>query len=98
MGMRLAGTKIGEAEANRLVIEFVSNFEYEWLVGAPKRQAAVVERVRARFGDEWNVDFVVNKNGVPPAIAEPEAVELPVEGEPLHKLATEILGHNGNSK
>jgi DNA polymerase III gamma/tau subunit len=95
MGLRLAETRVGSADDAVLIVEFTNNIEYEWVANAPKRKAGVADHVRAVFGPEWKVEFIVNKNGARPVIAEPEAVELPVEGEPLHKLATEILGQNG---
>jgi hypothetical protein len=98
MGLRLSQTRVGNVDGTAIVVEFANMMEFEWVANVPKRKAGVVEHVKTVFGDEWTVDFVLNKNGAAPLITEPEAVELPVEGEPLHKLASEILGQNGNSK
>ncbi|HVT12897.1 MAG TPA: DNA polymerase III subunit gamma/tau [Fimbriimonadaceae bacterium] len=98
MGLRLTGTRVGQISGTHLTIEFASNLEHDWMTSVPKRQAGLLDMVRQVFGEEWTVDLVVNKAGHTPMIVEPEAVELPVEGEPLYKLASEILGHNGNSK
>jgi hypothetical protein len=98
MGFRLAGTKVRQTDDSVLVVEFGSNFECEWVTGSPKRQAGILEKIHAHFGNDWTAQFVVGSNGSSPTLAEPEAVELPVEGEPLYKLASEILGQNGNSK
>jgi DNA polymerase-3 subunit gamma/tau len=98
MGMRLSGTQLGPVEGTVLVVEFATNVEYEWVANVPKRVAGVLDIVRRHFGPDWKLELVVNKNGAKATHAEPEAVELPVEGEPLHKLASEILGQNGNSK
>jgi DNA polymerase-3 subunit gamma/tau len=101
MGMRLSSAKLAAAEGGELTIEFQRETELNWIVADEKsrdKQKAILEVVRTHFGDETVIRYVLNKNGDPTAIAEPEAVELPVEGEPLHKLASDILGQNGNSK
>lgn len=63
-----------------------------WFDDNAKRRAHITQVVQKVAGKPWTIKFEVNKNGTQAAKPEPEAVELPVEGEPLHKLASEILG------
>jgi DNA polymerase-3 subunit gamma/tau len=101
MGMRMASARLAGFADGVATIEFVRQSEYEWIVegqNSRDKQRMILETVQKHFGSGSTVEYTLNKNGSTPAIAEPEAVELPVEGEPLYKLASEILGQNGNSK
>ena len=89
MAMRLEASK-GRIDGTVLVVEFERQLDHVWVVDVPKRQAAILEQVRAHAGQEWTVQFVVvakvNEH------TESEAVELPAEGERLEQLARGILG------
>ncbi|HWA82799.1 MAG TPA: hypothetical protein VG820_05175, partial [Fimbriimonadaceae bacterium] len=98
IAIRLSDTTVIGLEEGVLRIGVKRQTDQLWLTEKPQRQAHVVQLVNKHSGQQWSVQFEVDKNGPRPMIAEPEAVELPVEGEPLYKLASEILGHNGNSK
>jgi DNA polymerase-3 subunit gamma/tau len=89
MEMRLEATK-GRPDGMILIIEFEREIDHVWVVDVPKRQAAILEQVRAHAGQDWSVQFVVAAK-----VDEhrgPEAVELPAEGERLEQLARGILG------
>lgn len=101
MGMRMASSRVADQADGVITIEFVRQSEYDWVVegqNSREKQRTILQTVQKHFGPGVTVQYSLNKNGAKPSIAEPEAVELPVEGEPLYKLASEILGQNGNSK
>lgn len=101
MGMKMEDARVASFENSVLTIEFKRQTDYEWMVEGKdtrKKQMAILDLARAHFGGDTSVTYTHNKNGAGTSMAEPEAVELPVEGEPLHRLASEILGQNGNSK
>lgn len=102
-----AGTPISNRLSDAHVVSFENSVlrvgmkrqtDHIWLTEKSQRQSHIVQLIHKHAGEPWAVEFVVDKNGSAPMSIEPEAVELPVEGEPLHKLASEILGQNGNSK
>ncbi|HTQ09636.1 MAG TPA: DNA polymerase III subunit gamma/tau [Fimbriimonadaceae bacterium] len=95
---RLSEAHVVSFEAEVLTIGMKRQTDHIWLTEKPQRQSHIIQLVQKHAGKTWKVEFVVDKNGATPVIAEPEAVELPLEGEPLYKLANEILGQNGNSK
>jgi DNA polymerase-3 subunit gamma/tau len=89
MAMKLEATQ-GRYEGTVLIIEFERSIDHDWVVDVPKRQAAVLEQVRAHGGEQWTVQFAIAAKGE--AVRESEAVELPAEGERLEQLARGILG------
>lgn len=89
MGMRLEATKSRE-EGTVLFVEFEREIDRVWVVDVPKRQAAILEQVRAQAGPDWSVQFTVGVKAEEPVGS--EAVELPAEGERLEQLARGILG------
>lgn len=89
MAMRLEASK-GRIDGTVLFVEFERQLDHVWVVDVPKRQAAILEQVRAHAGQDWTVQFVVVAKVS--EHAESEAVELPAEGERLEQLARGILG------
>lgn len=91
LGMRLAFSRLDGIEGNRARIELPTKGEFEWITegkGSREKQAKILELVRAQFGPEVEVEFTY-KNGAGHATPEPEAVELPMDGEALYKAAAE---------
>jgi DNA polymerase III subunit gamma/tau len=89
MAMKLDGTS-SRTQGKVLVVEFHREFEHDWVVESPKRQAAILEQVRAVAGADWTVEYIVSAKSE--VSVQPEAVELPVEGDRLEQLAKDILG------
>lgn len=91
LGMRLAFSRLEGIEGKVATIELPTKGEYEWITegkGSREKQAKILELVRAQFGPEVEVEFTF-KNGAGHAAPEPEAVELPMDGEALYKAAAE---------
>jgi len=100
LGMRMASTN-ASLESEVLTIEFIRQNEYDWIVeGKDNRlkQNMVLDTVRSHYGAAVRVVYSINKAGGEPIKLEPEAVELPLEGEPLYRVVGEVFGQNGNSK
>lgn len=90
LAMKLEASK-GNAEGTVLFVEFEREFEHDWVMDNPKKQAAILEQLRALAGPDWDLRFsVAQKKTTNPS--EPEAVELPAEGQRLEQLAKDILG------
>lgn len=92
MAARLSDTKVGSVDGRRIYIEFSRRVEYEWVTDSPRRSAAIVEALKQRLGEEWEVELGVGK--APAAPVEPQAVELPLEGQKLAETVREIFGTN----
>ncbi len=90
MAARLADTKVFSLGENHAVIEFTRTLDHLWVSESPKRVAAVVDSLKSRLGDTWNIELRAEKreNAVP----ETQAVELPLEGQKLADRVREIFG------
>ena len=89
MALKLSSTAVRE-EGKVLIIEFQRAMEHGWF-DSPKKTSVVLDQVRTVYGPDWTVEYVVSAKGEE-ASHQPEAVELPVEGERLEQLAKDILG------
>jgi len=89
MAMKLSSTA-AHTKGTTLVVVFEREFEMAWVTETPKRQAAILEQVRAHAGAEWMVEYTVGAKGDSHLSA--EAVELPAEGARLEQMAKDILG------
>jgi DNA polymerase III subunit gamma/tau len=101
MGLRLSSTREASFEGDVLTVEFERQTELLWVTEGKdfrSKQSKILEYARTHYGPSVEIVYRLKENGGAPTIAEPEAVELPVEGEPLHKLAQDVFGQNGNSK
>ena len=87
--MKLMSTR-AKPNGKVLVIEFERNIDHVWF-DSPKKTAVVLEQVRAHYGADWTVEMVVMAK-VDGDAPQPEAVELPAEGDRLEQLAKNILG------
>lgn len=92
MAARLSDTRVGSVDGRRVYIEFERRVEYEWVAESPKRAAAIVDALKQRLGQDWEVELGVGK--APAARVEPQAVELPLEGQKLAETVREIFGAN----
>lgn len=90
MVMRLTDTVVAGVEEETLIVEFSREIDYDWVMGGAKRQAAILKRVQEHAGSGWNVRYTVRSRTVQDD--EPQAVELPAEGQKLDQLARGILG------
>jgi DNA polymerase III subunit gamma/tau len=101
MGLRLSSTREASFEGDVLTVEFERQTELLWVTEGKDfraKQTTILEYARACYGPSVEIVYRLRENGGTSAMAEPEAVELPVEGEPLHKLAHDVFGQNGNAK
>lgn len=89
MAMKLNGTS-SRTEGNVLIVEFEREFEHDWVVDNPKRQAAILEQVRAHAGEQWTIKYLVSAKGE--VSARSEAVELSMEGDRLEQAAKNVFG------
>ena len=89
MAARLADAKIGRVDGQVVFVEFARQLDLDWVKDTPKRTSALVEAVRNRLGDDWQIELGVAKrdNGR----KEPQAVELPLEGQQLADTVREIF-------
>ena len=92
MGNKLADARVGTVANQRVYIEFSRQLDYEWVAESPKRMGAVVEALKERLGLDWEVELGVGKREA--ALNEPQAVELPLEGQKLVDAVREIFGAN----
>ena len=90
MAARLAEAKIGHVEGHRVYLEFSRQIDCDWVKESSKRTAAVVEAIKNRLGDDWQVEMGVGKREN--ALADTQAVELPLEGQKLADRVREIFG------
>ncbi len=90
MAARLAEAKLGQVESHRVYIEFSRQIDCDWVKESPKRTAAVADALRNRLGDDWQVEMGVGKREN--ALADTQAVELPLEGQKLADRVREIFG------
>lgn len=90
MAARLVEAKVGQVAENRVYIEFSRQIDCDWVKESPKRTAAVVDALKNRLGDDWNVEMGVGKRDSTPI--ESQAVELPLEGQKLADRVREIFG------
>ena len=93
MAMKLASTVVSKFENGRLEIRFDREIERDAVLEGQKgdqRRQAILETVRAKAREDWEVEYSVGPRANGEAAA--PAVELPVEGERLVEMAKEILG------
>jgi len=92
MANKLLEAKVGTVENKKVYIEFSRQIDYEWVMESPKRFSAVIEALKKRTGEDWEIDLGVGKREA--ALVEPQAVELPLEGQKLAETVREIFGAN----
>ncbi|MBN9501305.1 MAG: DNA polymerase III, subunit gamma and tau [Armatimonadetes bacterium 55-13] len=92
MSARLLEAKIGSVEGKRVYLEFSRQIDHLWVAEVPKRQSAVVDAFKQKLGEDWEVELGVGKAKAAPA--EPQAVELALEGQKLADTVREIFGAN----
>ncbi|MCC7229058.1 MAG: DNA polymerase III subunit gamma/tau [Fimbriimonadaceae bacterium] len=92
MRMKLAESRVESVQDNHVVIEFSRQMELDWINGLPKRLAAVIAEMANRLGDDWTVELGVGKRQS--NLGQPQAVELPLEGQKLADTVREIFGTN----
>jgi DNA polymerase III subunit gamma/tau len=90
MGMRLADARVSDVKDHTIYIEFERQLDCSWITDVPKRQAGILEKLREIGGPDWQIEYCVS--GGERRVEQPEAVELPAEGEKLVQMAREILG------
>ncbi len=89
ISMRLSESRVLSFDGEVLTIGMKRQVDHVWVTDKAQRQAHLVQLVQKHAGAEWNVRFEVDKNGSAPTIVEPEAVELPMDGETLYRAAAE---------
>ena len=89
MGMRLAFSRLVSVEEGQAKVELPTKGELDWIVegkGSREKQAAILDAVRRHFGAELTISYEY-RNGAAAMPKAAEAVELPLEGDPLYKAA-----------
>ncbi|MBC8064327.1 MAG: DNA polymerase III subunit gamma/tau, partial [Chlorobia bacterium] len=93
MASKLVEAKVDSVDGTKAYIEFSRQLDFEWVKDSPKRLVAVVDALKKRLGDDWKVEMGVGKRAAK-AKKEPQAVELPLEGQKLADSVREIFGAN----
>lgn len=92
LGAKLGSTRVASFENGKLIVAFDREIEKDTAVEGPKgadKRKAITDAVEKIAGERWTIEFVVLKKGS--TLAEPAAVELPVEGERLVDLAKDVF-------
>lgn len=89
MEVKLADTRVNHTEGTKVSIEFAHQISLDWVKGNPKRTAAVVDALKKRLGDDWEVELT--NAGKSASVGGTQAVELPLEGQKLADTVREIF-------
>lgn len=91
LAMRLMDVQVQSQTEELLTLEFRRETELLWILDNPQKLAMVREKVAEIYGKPLEVECAVaSKNGTP-ELAEPAAVELPLQGAALHQAAKSLL-------
>jgi len=83
--MKLSDSRLLEIKDGQATVELKSRMFCDWMTEKPQRLAFLQSAIKAATGEEWQVKFVpAQSNG---SGNQPITVELPLEGQPLHKAA-----------
>ncbi len=93
MAARICDAKVSQVAGTQVSVEFTREMELNWIKESPKRVAAIVEAVQKRLGDQWQVELVLSERSR--TTEQPQAVELPLEGQKLADSVREIFNTNG---
>jgi DNA polymerase III gamma/tau subunit len=77
-------------EGNDLVIEVPRQMDVDWFHEKPGRLAHLIKVVKDAGGENWNLRLQASKKSS--FAEEPDAVELPAEGQRLEQIAREVFG------
>ncbi|MEA2553200.1 MAG: polymerase subunit gamma/tau [Fimbriimonadaceae bacterium] len=90
ISFKLNGSKVARAKGTDWEVQMLRTMDAEWMTEKPQRHGHIVSILKKLSGQEYRVTYSANKNGE--AHRQPEAVELPAEGQRLEQLAKDILG------
>ena len=86
---RLSKSNVTGVKGEELTVE-IAEYQVEWLMDNPKRQAYVIDELKKVTGKLYQVKYKASKRQA--SDADSEAVKLPAEGQRLHDMAREVLG------
>lgn len=86
---RLSKSSVTGIKGEELTVE-IAEFQVEWMMDNPKRQAYIIEELKKATGKHYQVKYKASKRQA--SDTDSEAVKLPAEGQRLHDMAREVLG------
>jgi DNA polymerase III subunit gamma/tau len=86
--LKLTNSELVSFRKDEAVVE-LSKMNCDWIQDDPRRQKFVLDQLETNGAAGWKVRYQPRKAGK--ATLQPEAVELPAEGERLEKLAREVF-------
>jgi DNA polymerase-3 subunit gamma/tau len=87
--LKLEGSYVVEAEGATLTIALLRQMDVDWYNENPKRVGYIVSQLKGVADRPWTVKFRLAERTIQPA--EPETVELPLEGQALHDRIVAIF-------
>ncbi len=87
----IRGTSVAGVEGNTVRIQFPRGFQHDRLMGKDEVRRRILERFqKVMGGDQWRLEFILASEQ--PEETAPEAVESPLQGEPLANAVQDLFG------
>ena len=90
IALKLGGSQVIAVAGQKWVVQMLREFDKDWMMDKPQRLGHIVSLLKKISNEEYSITYVVGEStqtGI-----QPEAVELPMEGDRLEQATRNVLG------